>query len=325
MPNGKYILSDGGLNDSNTEIQIGITVSGAYREVALTRNGEVEFTANGDDFSADSINPVIQCLVRKDQTNVNVTFKPMIRLATDTDSTYQPYAQTNKELTDKKVDWKTNGIIGAKNLIFYPYATPSGSQPGNRGITFTYSEEGYVSLDGTASTTSQPFMMLVSGDASSSRKLKIKSGEKYTLSMERTDNRLWAIVYFKNLSSQSTSVETNAIYEDGTVRHITSSDYVSLSYSNVNHTSVTFEVITSGEYYIQIDIRVATSTGSYNPTNAKARVMLRLGEDTDDTWRPFAMTNKELTDVVNNVPTTAGTYTLQAVRNSDNTISYSWV
>lgn len=30
----------------------------------------------------------------------NVTFYPMIRLASDTDPTYQPYAMTNKELTD---------------------------------------------------------------------------------------------------------------------------------------------------------------------------------------------------------------------------------
>ena len=31
----------------------------------------------------------------------NVTFKPMVRLATDSDTTYQPYAKTNRELTEK--------------------------------------------------------------------------------------------------------------------------------------------------------------------------------------------------------------------------------
>lgn len=30
----------------------------------------------------------------------NIIFKPMLRLASDTDNTYQPYAKTNKELTD---------------------------------------------------------------------------------------------------------------------------------------------------------------------------------------------------------------------------------
>ena len=35
-----------------------------------------------------------------DGYSVNSSFYPMIRLASDTDSTYQPYAMTNKELTD---------------------------------------------------------------------------------------------------------------------------------------------------------------------------------------------------------------------------------
>ena len=35
---------------------------------------------------------------------VNATIKPLIRLSTDTDPTYQPYAMTNKVLTDNKID-----------------------------------------------------------------------------------------------------------------------------------------------------------------------------------------------------------------------------
>lgn len=35
------------------------------------------------------------------QTVSNLTFKPMLRLASDTDETYQPYAMTNKQLTDE--------------------------------------------------------------------------------------------------------------------------------------------------------------------------------------------------------------------------------
>lgn len=37
----------------------------------------------------------------------NLVFKPMIRLASDTDSTYQPYAMTNRELTEQFAGWKT--------------------------------------------------------------------------------------------------------------------------------------------------------------------------------------------------------------------------
>lgn len=38
------------------------------------------------------------------QTISNLTFKPMIRLASDPDDTYQPYAMTNRELTQNKLD-----------------------------------------------------------------------------------------------------------------------------------------------------------------------------------------------------------------------------
>ena len=38
-----------------------------------------------------------------------ITFKPMLRLATDTDSTYAPYAMTNRELTEKTVK-RTNWV-----------------------------------------------------------------------------------------------------------------------------------------------------------------------------------------------------------------------
>lgn len=41
------------------------------------------------------------------QTVSNLTFKPMLRLAADTDNTYQPYAKTNKQLTEDSVNKKT--------------------------------------------------------------------------------------------------------------------------------------------------------------------------------------------------------------------------
>lgn len=42
----------------------------------------------------------IQILIRNGATVNNLTFKPMIRLASIEDDTYEPYAKTNKELTD---------------------------------------------------------------------------------------------------------------------------------------------------------------------------------------------------------------------------------
>ena len=46
-----------------------------------------------------SLNPNI--MIKNGVTVNNLVFKPMLRLASDTDSTYQPHAMTNKELTEK--------------------------------------------------------------------------------------------------------------------------------------------------------------------------------------------------------------------------------
>lgn len=69
----------------------------------------------GADVSEDEGRPVVlditnascyNCCLFLDETTVfdNVTVYPMIRFATDTDSTYEPYAQTNRELTVNKVN-----------------------------------------------------------------------------------------------------------------------------------------------------------------------------------------------------------------------------
>ena len=47
---------------------------------------------------------------------VSTTFYPMVRLTSIVDNTYVPYVPDNTEL----VDWKSNGILGAKNLIDAP-------------------------------------------------------------------------------------------------------------------------------------------------------------------------------------------------------------
>ena len=64
----------------------------------------------------------------------NVTFKPMIRLASDTDPTYQPYAMTNKELTD---------VVSKNNISSNIVAlTTSMSSP--------FTSDGYVIISATA-------------------------------------------------------------------------------------------------------------------------------------------------------------------------------
>ena len=56
----------------------------------------------------------------------NAIFKPMIRLATDTDSTYQPYAQTNRELTVGKTDTTVIGNVEDGATASQAYAVGQG-------------------------------------------------------------------------------------------------------------------------------------------------------------------------------------------------------
>lgn len=292
LPNGTYILSDGGLKNINTEIQMGITRNGAWSEIGYTRNGDVQFTANGDDYSADSISPVISLLVRSGQQNVNVTFKPMIRLATIADNTYVPYAQTNKQLTTNKVDYNDYGV---KNLIPYPWSRDAFNGRVNRGITFTYNEEGYVTLNGTAYTSSQPYFCytLATDEAAQlGNALVVESGKKYTLSIDRTDNRLFSLVLIRNTSGTEVNIDIRAVYEDGSVREATT-NYVSLALNGVMHSSVTFEFLTAGSYRLQTDLRVNNNSGSY--TNARARVIIKEAYVSDNTWTKYAKNNYELT------------------------------
>ena len=227
-----------------------------------------------------------------------LTVKPMLRFFTAKDSTFVPYAKTNKQLTDEKVAWTDYSEYGVKNLIPYPWVHADGRS--NRGILFGVEDEGYISLNGTANATSQPFFTLTSGaeaNVALGKSVKIRNGKKYTLSIDRTDDRIWAIAYIRDLTGAAVSPASIAIFEDGTVRKIDSNvaNYISLSYNSIIHSSVTFEISTVGEYYLQIDLRVANNSGTYSSETAKGRVLFRDANITDDTWTKYAASNLELT------------------------------
>lgn len=70
----------------------------------------------------------INIMIGTSQTVNDLVFHPMIRYASDTDSTYQPYAKTNKELTEDSVDWDNFSELGAVN--FFDNTAPDKSQNG---------------------------------------------------------------------------------------------------------------------------------------------------------------------------------------------------
>lgn len=100
LPNGEYIIngcaSGGGSN--KYRIEVAITKNGSYSTLALDTGEGASFTVNGDDNYNDKAQIQIVCTVYNGVTASNLVFKPMIRLANDTDATWKPYAPTNREL-----------------------------------------------------------------------------------------------------------------------------------------------------------------------------------------------------------------------------------
>ena len=107
-------------------------------------------TGNGIHVPANSFpsNSQVRIAIYPAAGNVNLTFKPMIRLASDTDPTYQPYAMTNRKLTDGKVDksgiildsYYTGNIDTINEQYCYMYtidkSKASGTYPSGSGSVF---------------------------------------------------------------------------------------------------------------------------------------------------------------------------------------------
>lgn len=119
LENGKtYIISDGGVGFENSSGKAGIYIQ---KRTSSASAGDYAYTYRGKEqsFTVDNVNyPMVQCglYVKSGTTLNNVTFYPMIRLASNLDDTYVPYAMTNRELTDKVTPIK---LSDANNLDDY--------------------------------------------------------------------------------------------------------------------------------------------------------------------------------------------------------------
>ncbi len=63
----------------------------------------VKDTGNGIEFIGNGQTLTVRVLVKLNTEVSNKIFHPMLRLATDSDPTYQPYAMTNRELTERYI------------------------------------------------------------------------------------------------------------------------------------------------------------------------------------------------------------------------------
>lgn len=203
---------------------------------------------------------VVNCYFYTDgaHTYTNDTFYPMIRDARIVDPTYEPYVPTNREL----MSYKVNGIVGSKNQIPYPYYDTTKIE---NGITFTDNGDGTINI-GTGTASNDVHFLI----RSALERFCPQSGT-YIISKGNIDDKvnLWVNAY-----NGSTLVRTLAWLTTETSVQIT------IDYSD----------------YDRIDMGLVIDNGIVITTPITVKPMLRIASDTDETYQPFAMTNRQLTE-----------------------------
>lgn len=114
LPKGVYIVSGApaGSSSGSYDVYVQNMTSLPATTIARSYDGSnvTKFTINSDN------TPIrVNCRVPAGAMDTTKVFKPMIRLADDPDSSYVPYAATNRELSVSASDQKTaiNAIITA--------------------------------------------------------------------------------------------------------------------------------------------------------------------------------------------------------------------
>ena len=132
LPAGTYIIS-GGLS-TNARVHVRSGDSTGYDIATSPSNGQ--FTVDG----TESVGVIVR--VGSGETITNATFYPMIRLASETDATFEPYSNICPISGHTEADVKVTGknklqVTGTTNTI--------------NGLTFTVNSDGTVIVTGTAS------------------------------------------------------------------------------------------------------------------------------------------------------------------------------
>lgn len=170
--------------------------------------------------------------------------------------------------TNKATQAEVNDIVnvlGAKNLIPFPYHRQSGYTTNN--ATFTYDDEGVITVNKVAGNATAYFG-LFSNTLYPNAEIFIVPNTSYILSME-----------LENATDTSCFVQTQSGIDLAAIRNKATGKY-EISFT----TPETMDFLAVSLYY-----GAATTEN-----NAKVKLMIRLASIQDDTWVPYVPTNKEL-------------------------------
>lgn len=261
IPNGKYIVTGCPAN-SGCRIDVLITKNGASKNIGNETGSGLTITLNGDDYSDSQVNLGIVISVPNGTTVSNLIFKPMLRKAEIEDSTYRPY---NQQAIQRQLD--AQGVLGAKNLNKYPYDE---SVITRDGITYTTNADGSITANGTATALSvftchsrllEKTPVIPNGSYILSGCPFGGASNKYYIQAVRTYNNAFASIGYD--------------YGEGKQITLNGDDY------------------SANGVRLQIQVYIASGT---TVNNLVFKPMLRLASDPDNTYQPYAMTNRELTE-----------------------------
>ena len=189
-----------------------------------------------------------------------ITFSPMLRDARVVDDTFVPYVPTNREL----MSYKANGKVGAKNLLPYPWYETTKSA---NGLTFTDNGDGTLTL-GT-------------GTASADTYFEFCRRFDYSVFLQNGTYLCTGCP-----SGVPVGVSIAAMNTDSANRYIDSGNGVEMP---INGTALG----NTGSY---VGMSAEVKNGTVISTPITFKPMVRIAEDTDETYQPYSKTNKQLTD-----------------------------
>lgn len=190
-------------------------------------------------------------------TTGDITYNNIvIRLATDPNTDYTPYAPTNRDC----MSCAANTKLGAHNFLKNTATTQTIND-----ITFTVNDDGSVTANGTASAGTQLTLMSQTYKAFPEKNFILSNGGY-------TNNDAFVFIERKKGAGGTPVVDVHTKTGE-----------------------MGFTVDYSVYDYYTVGIWVANGTSLSNVT---FKPMVRLAEDTDTTYAPYSMTNRELTEEI---------------------------
>lgn len=262
LPEGDYVLNGGAADGASDKWALQRYINGSVVDNIYDDEAEIEFTSD------TSKTYEIYIVIRGGQTVNNLTFKPMIRKAIISDTTFVPYAPTNKELYDNKASQNEMNFIMSGNQKNQFGVAIANSIAWNSSVTYNKVSECEYTL--TATATSSSDLALFNTDNSAYKNLYGLESTNYILTTNNPN-----ILITVDTSTNGTSWGTS-------------------TYPNWQSAPISFDLSKAKGVRIRCRLKKGTSL---NNTNVK--FMLRPSYIKDDTFIPYIPTNSEIATQLN--------------------------